>query len=176
MENTENKMREIKIEKVTLNCGTGVEQPKLDKAMKLLQVISGGKPIKTKSKRRIPSLGLRIGLPIGCKVTIRGKGTHDLLKRLLESVGNKLKRKQFNPGSFAFGIKEYIEIPGMTFQREVGIMGLEVCVTLARAGYRIEEKKLKAGKVPIRHRITKEETINFIKEKFNTQILEKGEK
>jgi large subunit ribosomal protein L5 len=172
----ENNMREIKIEKLTLNCGTGVEQPRLDKAMKLLQVISGAKPIRTKSKRRIPSLGLRIGLPIGCKVTLRGKKTYDLLKRLLESIGNKLKRRQFNPGSFAFGIKEYIEIPGMTFQREVGIMGLEVCVTLARKGYRIEEKKLKTGKVPLRHKITKEETVDFVKEKFNTQILEKGEK
>lgn len=175
-ENKENKMREIKIEKLTLNCGTGVEQPKLERALKLLKVISGGNPVKTKSKRRVPSLGLRIGLPIGCKVTIRGKPSYDLLKRLLESVGNKLRRKQFNPGSFAFGIKEYIEIPGMTFQRDVGIMGLEACVTLARPGYRIEEKKLKAGKVPLRHRITKEETVNFIKEKFNTHIIEKGEK
>ena len=52
-------------------------------------------------------------------------------------------------------------------------MGLEACVTLSRAGYRIEEKRLKSGKVPIRHRITKEETIDFIKNKFNTEILEK---
>ena len=113
-------------------------------------------------------------MPIGCKVTLRGKKAPELLKRLLESIGNKLKKKQFNPGSFAFGIKEYIEIPGVAFQREVGIMGLEACVTLARPGYRIEEKKIKMGKVPIRHRITKEDTIQFMKANFNLEII--GEK
>ena len=168
-----NKMRHIKLEKITLNCGTGADQAKLERAFKLLQAISLSKPIKTKSKKRIPGFGIRIGLPIGCKVTLRGKKASELLKRLLESVGNKLRKKQFNPGSFAFGIKEYIEIPGVAFQREVGIMGLEVCITLSRAGYNIEEKKLKTGKVPIRHRITKEETMHFMKENFNVQIGEK---
>jgi len=169
----QNSMKKIKLEKLTLNCGTGADQAKLERALKLLQVISNMKPVKTKSKTRIPGFGIRVGLPIGCKVTLRGENAADLLKRLLETIGNKLRKKQFNPGSFAFGIKEYIEIPGVAFQREVGIMGLEACVTLSRAGYRIEEKRLKSGKVPIRHRITKEETINFIKDKYNTEILEK---
>lgn len=164
-------MKKIKLEKVTLNCGTGADQAKLERAMKLLQALSESKPVKTKSKKRIPGFAIRVGLPIGCKVTLRGKKAFDLLKRLFESVGNKIKKKQFNPGSFAFGIKEYIEIPGIQFQREVGIMGLEVCVTLARPGYRIEEKKLKSGKVPLRHRISKEETINFINENYNIQII-----
>jgi len=169
----QNKMKKIKLEKLTLNCGTGSDQAKLERAIKLLQVISGMKPIKTKSKKRIPGFGIRVGLPIGCKVTLRGQKAAELLKRLFETIGNKLKKKQFNPGSFAFGIKEYIEIPGVAFQREVGIMGLEACITLSRAGYRIEEKRLKSGDVPIRHRITKEETIQFIKDNFNTEILEK---
>jgi len=169
-------MKEIKIEKITLNCGIGADQQKLERAMKLLQIIAESKPIKTVSKKRIPSWGVRIGLPLGCKVTVRGKKAYDLLKRLLEPLGNKLKSRQIIPGSVAFGIKEYIEIPGMQFQRDVGILGLEVCVTLTRAGYRIERKKLKSGKVPKRHKITREETINFMKEKFNTQILgKKGE-
>lgn len=166
-------MRKIKLEKITLNCGTSTDQAKLEKAMKLLQIISDSKPIKTKSKRRIPGFGLRIGLPIGCKVTLRGIKASGLLKRLLESVGNKLRKRQFNPGSFAFGIKEYIEIPGIQFQREVGIMGLQVCAVLARPGYRIEEKKRSFGKIPKKQRITKEETIQFVKENFNTEVTEK---
>lgn len=166
-------IKEIKIEKLTLNCGTGVDQQKLDRAMKLLSVLSEGKPIKNLSKKRNPAWGVRIGLPLGCKVTVRGKKVNDLLKRLLESVGNKLKLRQIIPGSVCFGIKEYIEIPGVQFQREVGIMGLEACVTLYRAGYRVARKKLKMGKIPKRHIITKEETMKFMKEKFNTQIVGK---
>jgi len=172
-EEKDNIMRKIKLEKVTLNCGTGADQAKLEKAKKLLQVLSEKKPVNTKSKQRIPGFGIRVGLPIGCKVTIRGEKAPGLLKRLLETGGNKLKIKQFNPGSFAFGIKEYIEIPGIVFQRDVGIMGLDVCVTLTRPGYRIEEKKRKSGKVPESHRITKEETIQFVKDNFNTEMLEK---
>ncbi len=164
-------MRTIKLEKVTLNCGTGTEPAKLERSFKLLEIISGMKPVRIETQKRIPTFGVRPGLKIGCKVTIRKEKARALLKRLLESVGNKLKAKQISNGYFAFGIKEYIEIPGMTYNREIGIMGLEVCVTLGRAGKRIELKRLKNGKVPIRHKITKEETIEFIKQNFNTEIL-----
>jgi large subunit ribosomal protein L5 len=170
------KSKEIKIEKLTLNCGTNVDQHKLERAMKLLQIMTGSKPIKCISNKRIPAWGVRLGLALGCKVTIRGKKAYDLIRRILEPIGNKLKARQFTPGNVAFGIKEYIEIPGMQFQREVGIMGFEACVTLTRPGYRIERKKLKAGKIPKRHRITKQETIDFMKQNFNTQIIEKQER
>ncbi len=160
-------MRKIKLEKITLSCGTGTAPGTVEKAIKLLNLISNKSPIKTFSNKRIPAFNVRPGLAIGCKVTIRGKDARELLIRLLSSIGNKLSQKQFNPGSFAFGIKEYIEIPGIVYQREIGIIGLDVSVTLARAGFRVNRRR-KKGRVPNRHRITKEETEQFMKDNFNT--------
>jgi large subunit ribosomal protein L5 len=164
-------MKSVKLEKITLNCGTGTDPAKLERAFKLLSQISGKKPVRIRTIKRLPAFGLRPGLQIGCKVTIRKKSAEELLKRLLQSIGNKIKAKQICSGYFAFGIKEYIEIPGMTYNRDVGIMGLEVCVTLTRAGMRVTERRIKTGKIPKRHKITKEESISFLKEKFNTEII-----
>ncbi|OGJ21394.1 50S ribosomal protein L5 [Candidatus Pacearchaeota archaeon RBG_13_36_9] len=165
-----NKMRNIEIEKVVLNVGlTGAE---LDKGVKLLSLISSKKAVKTKSKKRIPSFGIRPGLEIGAMVTIRGKESEAILRRLLASVGNKLKSKQINEEDFSFGIAEYIEIPGMEYQRDIGMMGLNVSVVFQRKGKRVMLKKIKRGKFPQRQRTTKKEIIAFLKDKFNIEITE----
>jgi len=169
MAEKDNPMRNIKLEKVTLNCGTGTEQSKLEKGLMLLKLVTGQQPVKTLSKKRIPAFGIRLKLPIGCKVTIRGKQAAVLLKKLLEPIGNTLKGKQMNPGSFSFGIKEYIEIPDMEYRREIGIMGFDVCVTLKRAGYRTKLKKLKRGH-SMKNTISKTETADFMEKNFNTKI------
>ena len=166
----ENTMRSIKLEKITLNCGAGVEPRKLEKSVRLLEMLGEGKIKKTYSKNRIPAFGIRIGQEIGCKITLRKEKAERLLKRLLESLGNKLSPDQINPGSFAFGIKEYIEIPGVAYQRDIGILGFDVSVTLKRAGKRVEEKKVKKGKIGSGQKITKEETIKFMEEKFRIKI------
>jgi len=166
-------MRELKLEKVTLNCGTGTDPAKLERCYSLLSIVSGKKPIRIRTIKRIPAFGLRPGLQIGCKVTVRKQAAAILLKRLLQAIGNKVKAKQICPGYFAFGIKEYIEIPGMAYNRDIGIAGLEVCISLTRAGKRVTEKKIKRGNIPKRHRITKEETISWLKQNFNTEVIEK---
>ena len=165
-----NVMKKIKIDKVTFNCGTA-DQAKLAKSLKLLEIITNRKAVRTYSKKRIPGFGIRIGLPIGCKVTVRGKEAVELLKRMLEGIGNKLKQRQFNPGSFSFGIKECIQVPSIPYQREIGIIGFEIAVTLIRAGYNIEHRKGKNARVPKRHRITKQETIDFARENLNINVL-----
>lgn len=165
-----NIMRKIKIEKITLNCGTA-DPAKLAKAVKLLETISGKKAVKTPAKKRIPEFGIRPGLAIGCKVTLRGKDAVELLKRIFEGVGNKLNKRQFNPGSFSFGIKEYIQIPTFTYLRDVGIIGFEATVTLTRAGYNVKKRKIKKGRIPKRHRITAQETIDFAKENLNIEVI-----
>ena len=169
-EKKENPMRNIFIEKITLNCGAGVEPKRLERSVKLLEMIGEGKVQMTHSKKRLPAWGLRIGQEIGCKITIRKKKAYALLKRLLEAVGNKLSKDQMNPGAFSFGIKEYIEIPGTTYQREIGILGFDVAVTLGRAGKRVVEKKIKKGRIGQKHRITVQETIKFMEENFNIKI------
>ena len=135
--------------------------------------MSGQKAVKTGAKKRIPSWGVRGGMQIGCKVTLRGKTAMDFLDKSLEANDRSLKAKNFdNKGNFAFGVKEYIDIPGLKYDPDIGILGFDVCVTLNKWGYRVGRRKRKQSRVPDKHVITKEEAIAFTKEKLNVQVAE----
>lgn len=166
-------MKQIKIEKVTLNIGAGKDTARLEKGMKLLEVISEAKPVKTITQKRIQGWGLRPGLPIGCKVTIRKQKAKDLLKRLLYARDNKLKNSQIDVnGNIAFGIPEYIDIQDIKYLPEIGITGLEVCVTLERNGYRVKKRRLMKRKISDSHKINKQDAIDFLKKEFNIKFEE----
>ena len=166
-----NQMKNIRIEKVTLNIGAGKDQTKLEKGLVLLNTVTNSTPIKTITNKRIQEWGLRPGLPIGCKLTLRKDKAIKMLPRLLEAVDNKLREKQFdNNGNIAFGIHEYIEVPGVKYDPKIGIMGFEVCVTLERPGYRIKRRKFMARRIPTRHRISKQEAIDFMAINFHTRV------
>ena len=167
---TENIMRKIKIEKVVLSVGGTGDY--LEKGVKLLEMLAKQKPAKMKSTKRIPSLGVRPKLEIGAVVTIR-KNPEKFLKKMLMAVDNRLKRKQVSENTFSFGIKEYIEIPEMEYQRDIGMMGLDVTVVFLRAGKRVKLKKIKKGRIPKRQIITKEEIIKFMEENFQTEFIGK---
>lgn len=164
----ENVMRTIKIERVVLNIG-GVAE-KLEKGVILLSKLSGKKPIKVKAKKRIPTWGVRPGLEVGVKVTLRGSEAEKIIKRLLDGINNTLKDRQFQKNFLSFGIKEYIEIPGVEYIREVGIMGLEATIVFARAGRRVNLKKVKRG-IPRRQDVSADEIAQFMEDKFKTKIL-----
>ncbi len=168
---TMNPSRNIKIDKVTLNIGVGKDQTKLDKGIKLLKRITNANPVKTVTSKRIPGWGLRPGLPIGCKVTLRKKNAIEILKRLLQAKDNNLKESQFDiNGNIAFGIEECIDIPGLKYDPEIGIMGLEVCVTLERNGFRIKRRRIAKKGIPKSHVITKKEAIEFMQKEFNITL------
>ena len=164
-----NPMKEIKIEKITLNIGTGEAGNKLAKAMKLLDSITKSKSIATTTKKRIPTWGIRPGLTIGCKVTLRRKKT-ELIKNLLIAKENRLKKSNFSAGTVSFGIPEYIDIPGAEYDADIGIIGLDVSITLQRAGYRVKRRTTQRKQIGKRHQITRQETMSFFKEKFNINI------
>tara|TARA_Y100000310_G_scaffold342365_1_gene445325 strand:- start:333 stop:848 length:516 start_codon:yes stop_codon:yes gene_type:complete len=166
-----NIMKNIRIEKITLNIGCGKDQSKLEKAVKLIKNIAGINPIKTITQKRIPEWSLRPGLPVGCKITLRKKAAKDLLIRLLKSKDNRLDEKNFSKsGSLSFGIPEYIDIPDVKYDPEIGIIGLEISVTLERPGFRIKRRKVSKKKIPKRHDITKEDAIEFIKKEFKIKM------
>ena len=168
-----NLMKQISIEKVTLNIGDGKDQTKLEKGMKLIKSIADNTPVKTFTKKRIQEWGLRPGLPIGCKLTLRKKKALDLLKRLLEAKDNTLQISNLdNEGNISFGISEYIDIPGVKYDPDIGIMGLQVCITLKRNGFRIRRRILKRRVIPKKHRIKREESIDFMKNSFNLKVGE----
>lgn len=172
----ENTMKKIRIEKITLNIGVGKDQSLLEKGVKLLKNITGIAPVKTYAKKRIPAWGLRPGLPIGCKITLRGKEAEVLLIRLIKSKDNILRESCFDEhGNIAFGIHEYIDIPGVNYDVEVGIIGLQVCITLERPGYRIKRRRYQQKDIGKNHLISKQDSIEFMKEKFGIQIGESEE-
>ncbi len=170
--NKDNPMRQIKIEKVTINIGVGQPGERLEKAYKLLERLFKQKPAITKAKTRVPAWGIRPGLPIGVKVTIRGKRAYEILNWLLDAVNRTLKKSNFDDfGNFGFGIKEYIYIPGVKYDPEIGMFGMNVVVTLERAGYRVLRRKIKRSWIPRRHRITKEEAIEWVQRTFNVKVI-----
>ena len=166
-----NPMRNIEIEKVTLNIGCGGDLEKIEKAVKLLEMITGRKPYVTKSKRR-STFGIARGKPVGVSLTLRGKEAVDFLKKALNAVENKLKESQFDEnGNFSFGVKEYIDIKGVKYSHEIGMLGMDVCVTLKRKGYRIKHRKIQKRKIPKSHKISKEEAIEWAKKELGVDVV-----
>jgi len=171
-----NKMKEIRIEKLTLNIGAGKEQINLNKAVTVIKDITGITPVKTITNKRIAGWGLRPGLPIGCKVTLRKSQIPDVLKRLLSAKDNLISEKSFdNYGNISFGIQEYIDIPGTKYDPKIGILGLQACITLARSGFRVKKRKLNLSKIGHKHKISKQEAIDFMKKNFDVKIKEEEE-
>lgn len=167
-EKGKNPMQDIKIEKVVLSVGGTAEY--LEKGVKLLKMLTGKKPAKMRSKRRIPTWSVRPGLEIGTVVTIRDN-PEELLKKMLITIDNVLKKKQVSENNFSFGIKEYIEIPGVEYQRDIGIMGFDVTVVFKNSGRRVKLKKIKRGKIPKRQIIKKDQIIKFMEDKFQTRFV-----
>lgn len=166
-----NPMREPVIKKIIINIGVGESGERLNKAENLLKLLTNQKPVRTRSKKKIPAWNLKKGENIGVKVTIR-KNIDELLNKLLSAVDFKVKESCFDEfGNFSFGIKEYIDIPGMKYHPEIGDFGMNVCAPIERRGYRVMRRKIKRGKISNNHRISKEEAIKFMKEKFNIQII-----
>ncbi|MEK6855580.1 MAG: 50S ribosomal protein L5 [Nanoarchaeota archaeon] len=165
----ENPMRIIKIEKVILSCSGKDEN--LAKSKKLLEILSSRKAQIIASFKRIPDFDVSPGQEVGARVTMRGASGVEMLRRLLGAVDNALKSKQISDNHFSFGIKEYIEIPGVEYHRDLGIRGLTVTVVFARSGLRVQRKKIKSGKVSKKQLISKQEIIKYLEDVFKTKIL-----
>jgi len=167
----ENPMRMIRLEKITLNMGAGEPGPKLEKSKKILESIVSRKAVITKTHKRTTFGGAK-NRPIGVKITLRGTEARDLLKRLLKAV-EKLKGSNFDSsGNFSFGIHEYINIPGIKYDPDVGILGLDVAVTLERPGFRVKKRMIKPAKIGERHKIKPEEAMDWAKKEFGVKIEE----
>ena len=163
-----NPMREIKIEKIVLSIGGTGED--LEKGVKLLKILTGRKPAKKRSHKRIPSLGVRPKLEVGAMVTLR-QNMKEFLRKMLTTIDNKLTKKQISENNFSFGIKEYIEIPGVEYQRDIGIIGFDVTIVFKRTGKRVKLKKAKQGRIPKRQTISREEIIKFMEDNFQTEFI-----
>lgn len=168
-----NVMKEIQIEKLTLNIGAGRDEKVLTKAVKLLKNITGITPVQTVTNKRLAAWGLRPGLPIGAKITLRGDDVKPLVQRLLRSKDNVIKASWFdNYGNISFGIHEYVDIPDVKYDTEIGILGLQVSLTLSRPGFRVKKRKIRKSSIGTHHLITREEAIQYVTEVFGVSMEE----
>ncbi|MFW9899805.1 MAG: 50S ribosomal protein L5 [Candidatus Thorarchaeota archaeon] len=173
-ENWKNPMKKPYLEKLVLNIGVGIGGEELEKAVTVLETITGQKAIKTLSKTNVKEFNLRKGRPIGTKITIRAQNAEKLLKKLLIVNNNKILRKSFdNYGNFGFGITEHISIPGIEYDNTIGIWGLDCVGRVVRPGMRVKFRRKARTKVPKHHYVSREETQYFLKQKFGVEIVEK---
>jgi len=164
-----NPMREIRIQKVTINMGCGEAGEKLDKAKKLLAAVINKKIVTTSTSGRT-TFGMPAGRAIGCKTTLRGQDAEDFLKRAFEAADGKLLKRVFDrQGNFSFGVKEHISLPGVRYDPEIGIFGMDVCVTLERRGYRVARKRM-PSRVSKTHAIRPDEAMDWTVKKFGIKV------
>lgn len=157
-------MRDIKVGKVVLSIACGGDSEKVEKAAVLAERLTSCKPVRTPATRRARTFRVRIGTPMGIVVTMRKAKALDFLKKILPAVDNKIREKAFdNEGNFSFGLPEYLEIPGIKYDPALGIIGMNINVSLERAGFRVKRRRIARGNIGRAHRITKEEAKAFVK-------------
>ncbi len=133
-----NIMQAPKVQKVVLNVGLGeaIQNIKLlDAAQKELAMITGQKAVVTKAKKSIATFKLRQGMPIGCKVTLRGDSMYEFLDRLISTALPRIRDfrgvsgKSFDGrGNYALGIKEQFIFPEIDYDKVEMVHGLDVII------------------------------------------------
>lgn len=146
-----NVMEVPKIQKIVLNVGLGeaIQNIKLlDAAQKELAAITGQKPIVTKAKKSIASFKLRKGVPIGCKVTLRGNRMYEFLDRLISLALPRIRdfkgvsSKSFDGrGNYSMGLKEQFIFPEIDYDKVEMVHGLDITIC-TNAKTDVESKKL----------------------------------
>lgn len=133
-----NRMQVPKLDKIVINMGIGEAKENakiLEAAMSDMELISGQKPIKTISKKSVANFKIREGMPIGCKVTLRGEKMYEFLDRLVNLALPRVRDfRGVNPNSFdgrgnyALGIKEQLIFPEVEFDKIDKIRGMDVII------------------------------------------------
>jgi large subunit ribosomal protein L5 len=170
---SENVMRLPRIEKVVVNIGVGEAGERLIKAQKVIEMVTGQKPKQTFSKVTNRDFGIRKGMPIGCVVTLRGERAIEFLERAFTIRENRMASYSFDQeGNLSFGIPDYTDFSGMKYDPEIGIFGMDVSVSIQRPGKRISRRRVLRRPVPHKHRMTREEAMEFMKERFKIEVID----
>jgi len=168
-----NIMLEPRIDKVVVHIGVGESGQRLANAETILKQIAHQDPVRSIAKKTLPNFGIKKKEPIGTKLTLRGKAAEEFLATAIKAAGNSLNSAQFDQeGNFSFGIEEHTDFPGMKYDPEIGIFGMDVSVALKRPGYRITKRRIAKQKLPSRQKLTKTAAIGYVQKRFSVQILE----
>jgi len=162
------------ITKVTINIGVGEGGQRLQLAEKVLEVLTGMKPVRTLATQTNRDLGTRRGAPIGCKVTIRGEEEiQKFLKDAFWVRQNALPSYNFDSqGNLSFGISDYTDFPKQKYDPDIGIFGMDVNVVLERPGHRVSRRRQRSARVGLKHRVGREESKLWFQEFYELEIVE----
>lgn len=133
-----NLMEVPRLEKIVINVGMGeaiTNVKMLDAAVKEISLITGQKPLLTKAKKSIAGFKLREGMPIGCKVTLRGERMYEFLERLLNVALPRIRDfrgvsgKAFDGnGNYTLGIKEQLIFPEIKYDEIMAAHGMDITI------------------------------------------------
>jgi len=156
----DNPMQIPKITKITVNMGVGeavADKKVMEAAVTDLQKITGQKPLVTKSRKAIASFKIRAGLPIGCKVTLRGARMYEFLDRLISIAMPRIRdfrgvsaRSFDGQGNYSMGVKEQIIFPEIQYDQIDQVRGMDITITTTATDNRQGRALLEAFNFPFR--------------------------
>ncbi len=158
----QNPMKVIRINKLVLHIAVGQAGERLERAKSVLRDLSGQEPRELKAKKTIRDFGIHKGEKIACMVTVRKQAAVQLLQRVIQAKNNTVSLSSIDElGNLSFGIREHIDIPGMKYDPEIGIYGMDVTVNLSMPGLRVQERKRSRSRIGEGQRVRKEQAIEF---------------
>ena len=168
-----NPHRAVRVLKAVVNAGVGESGEARTKAEKVLRMVTGQKPIPTRSHSTNRDFGIRKGQEIGAKVTLRGGAAVDFLTRAFDARDKQLDIDSIDRnGNFSFGVADYTDFAGMKYDPAIGIRGMDIAVEVGRAGFRLRDRRLQSRPIPRTLRSTREETRAMLQSRFGVTVLE----
>lgn len=165
-------MRTPVVEKVIVHMGVGESGQHLVNAEEILRNITGQEIVRCFAKRTLPTFSIKKNEPIGCKVTLRGQRAKEFLETALNIIDKTLVRSQFDSlGNVSFGIEEHTDFPGMKYDPNIGVFGMDVTVVIKRPGERICKRRIAARKIPVNHKVTVEDAVAFLNESYGVEVM-----
>merc|ERR1712198_631893 len=171
MDKSKNVMRDVRIGKLCLNICVGESGDKLTRAAKVLESLTGQKPVFSKVRYTVRSFGIRRNEKIAVHCTVRGPKAEEILEKGLKVREYELRKGNFSDtGNFGFGIQEHIDL-GIKYDPAIGIYGMDFYVVLARPGFNVAYRRHKKSRVGFKHRITKVEAQKWFQSKYDGILL-----
>merc|ERR1711937_757342 len=168
--NPDNVMRRVMCDKLVTNIAVGESGDRLTKAIRVLQQLSDQTPVENTARYTVRTFGIRRNEKIACHVTVRGDKAMDLIECGLKITDYEISASHFSAsGNFGFGVNEHIDL-GLKYDPQTGIYGMDFYIVLTRAGFNVPKKKAKRGRMGLNHKITKEESIEWVRTKFQAEI------
>merc|ERR1712195_351957 len=148
---TSNPMKDIRIDKLVVNCCVGESGDRLTRAARVLQELSDQEPVFSKARLTVRTFGIRRNEKISCHVTVRGEKAERILQKGLAVKEFELLERNFSTsGNFGFGIDEHID--------------------LSRPGFRVAKKKRCRGRIGVQHKITRDDAKKWFIKKYQGHI------